>query len=104
MAAMIWCPFADAESAETAAATLLDERLVACANLLAPMRSLYRWRDERGEGSETGVLFKTRADLLARAVARLEAIHPYEAPAIAGWRCDAQGAATGGWLAAELES
>lgn len=104
MTALIWCPFADPDSAEAAAAALLDEGLVACANLLPGMRSLYRWRGERGEASETGVLFKTRADLLDRAIARLEAIHPYDAPAISGWRCDAQGAATAGWLAAELEA
>lgn len=102
VAALIWCPFADPESAAAAANVLLDEGLVACANLLPAVRSLYRWRGERGEAIETGVLFKTRADLLARAIARLEAVHPYEAPAIAGWRCDAAGAATGHWLATEL--
>jgi len=102
VAALIWCPFADLESAAAAAGTLLDEGLVACANLLPAMRSLYRWHGERGEASETAVLFKTRADILARAVSRLEEIHPYDAPAIAGWRCDATGAATGEWLAAEM--
>ncbi|WP_338466959.1 divalent-cation tolerance protein CutA [Novosphingobium sp. ZN18A2] len=101
-AALVWCPFADVQSAETAASTLLDEGLIACANIMPPMRSLYRWNGERGEGTETGVLFKTCAHLLERAVARLEAIHPYDAPAITGWRCDAAGAATRGWLAQEL--
>lgn len=102
VAALIWCPFADPESAATAAGVLLDEGLVACANLLPEVRSLYRWRGERGEASETAVLFKTGTGLLARAVARLEEIHPYEAPAIAGWRCDAAGAATSEWLGPEL--
>lgn len=101
-AALIWCPFGDTASAEAAATTLLDEGLVACANLLPQMRSLYRWRGERDMASEVAALFKTRTDLLERAVARLEAIHPYDAPAIAGWRCDAAGAATLDWLANEL--
>lgn len=100
-AALIWCPFSDAESAEAVASALLDERLIACANLLPAVRSLYRWNGERGESAEVGVLMKTRADLLDAAVARLESLHPYDAPAISGWRCDAAGAATLDWLEAD---
>lgn len=100
-AALIWCPFGDMESVEAVAGQLLDERLIACANILPAIRSLYRWNGERGEGSEVAVLFKTRADLLDAAVARLEELHPYDAPAIAGWRCDAAGEATLGWLEAD---
>jgi periplasmic divalent cation tolerance protein len=100
-AALIWCPFGDVESAESAAGQLLEERLIACANILPAVRSLYRWNGERGKGSEVAVLFKTRADLLDAAVARLEALHPYDAPAISGWRVDAAGAATLGWLEAD---
>jgi periplasmic divalent cation tolerance protein len=98
-AALIWCPFADGEAAHAAAEALLDEGLVACANILPPIHSLYSWQGERGEASEVGVLFKTHASLLARAVERLEALHGYEAPAIVGWRADACGAATAEWLA-----
>ncbi|MFN3552827.1 MAG: divalent-cation tolerance protein CutA [Novosphingobium meiothermophilum] len=100
-AALIWCPFGSMESAEAAAGTLLEERLIACANILPAVRSLYRWQGERGEGTEVGVLFKTRADLLDAAVARLEVLHPYDSPAIAGWRCDGAGAATLAWLEAD---
>jgi periplasmic divalent cation tolerance protein len=98
-AALIWCPFASEGEAEAAAETLLDEGLVACANIIPQMRSLYRWKGERGEATECGVLFKTNPALLARAVARLEAIHPYEAPAVVGWRADTCGKATAEWLA-----
>jgi periplasmic divalent cation tolerance protein len=97
-AALIWCPFADEARAEAAANSLLDEGLVACANFIPAMRSLYNWHGERGQAHECGVLFKTHATLLERATARLEAIHPYEAPAIVGWRADCAGSATTAWL------
>jgi periplasmic divalent cation tolerance protein len=97
-AALIWCPFASEDDARAASETLLEEGLIACANILPQVRSLYRWKGERGEGSECAVLFKTNAALLDRAVGRLEAIHPYEAPAIVGWRAEACGAATADWL------
>lgn len=96
--ALIWCPFADEDSAAAFAGQLLDEALIACANLL-PVRSLYIWNGERGEGRECAALFKTRADLLDRAIARLEAIHPYDTPAISGWRCDGTGTSMREWLA-----
>lgn len=96
--ALIWCPFPDPHSARAAAETLLDERLIACANIFPQMRSLYQWQGERGEAEEVGVLLKTGAALLDRAVARLDALHPYDCPAILGWRCDAAGAASRAWL------
>ena len=97
--ALIWCPFADATSAEAAARQLLDEGLVACANLLPGVRSLYVWRGERGEADECAVLFKTDAALLERATTRLAEIHPYDEPSVIGWRADAAAPATAGWLA-----
>jgi periplasmic divalent cation tolerance protein len=98
--ALIWCPFADAASAEAAAHQLLDEGLVACANILPPMRSLFAWNGERGEAVEVGVLLKTDAGLLERATERLAEIHPYDTPAVLGWRADAVPAATADWLGA----
>ena len=98
MSALIWCPFADEEAAAAAARQLLDERLVACANILPPMRSIYAWQGEVHENREVGVLFKTDAALLERATARLAAIHPYDAPAVLGWKADAAAAATAEWL------
>ena len=98
MSALIWCPFADEGSAARVAAQLLDERLIACANILPPMRSLYTWQGERGEASEVGVLFKTDASALDRATARLAEIHPYETPSVLGWRTDTAAKPTAEWL------
>lgn len=100
MSALVWCPFPDEESAAAAATRLLDEELVACANILGSMRSLYQWKGERGDDREVGVLFKTDAALLDRAVTRIAELHPYDTPAVLGWRCDAAAPATAAWLAA----
>ena len=97
-AALIWSPFGDEDSAAAIASQLLDEGLIACANLM-PIRSLYIWNGERGEGRECAALMKTRSDLLGAAIARLEAIHPYDTPAISGWHCDETGPSMRDWLA-----
>ena len=99
VAALIWCPFPDEESAAAAASTLLGEGLIVCANLLPAMRSLYVWQGERNDAREVGALLKTRADRLEAALARLVELHPYETPAAVGWRCDAAAPATLEWLA-----
>lgn len=98
--ALIWCPFPDAATAAATAKALLDERLVACANIMPAMLSLFEWVGERGEATEAGALFKTDAALLERAITRLAEEHPYDEPAILAWRCDASAPATAAWLGA----
>jgi periplasmic divalent cation tolerance protein len=98
-AAMVWTPFPDQSSAETVCRTLLDERLIGCANILPGVRSLFVWESECTEAEEVGVVCKTDASLLDAAIARLAALHPYETPAVIGWRCDAGTPATLAWLA-----
>lgn len=96
--ALIWCPFGSEDEAARIADQMLDERLVACANILPGMRSLYVWQGERGDSRECGALFKTDAALLDKAIARLTEIHPYDTPAVTGWRADAAAPATAAWL------
>jgi len=103
MSALIWCPFPDEDSAAGVATALLDEKLIACANLMGPIRALYEWNGERGDAREIGVLFKTDAALLHTAVARIAELHPYDAPAVLGWPCDAAAPATARWLAGLVE-
>ena len=96
--ALVWCPFPDAESARAAAATLLDERLIACANILGAVESHFVWDGARATGSEVGVLFKTTASRLESVVERLGEIHPYDTPAIMGWLVDESHSRTLHWL------
>lgn len=97
--ALIWCPFESEADAARIAGILLDERLAACANILAPMRALFVWNGRREEARETGVLFKTTGVLLARAVKRLAELHPYDEPAVIGWHASEAPPAARAWLA-----
>ena len=99
MSALIYTVFASREDARSVASALLDEKLVACANVIGRIDALLDWDGERGEGVETAALFKTHAERLDEAVARLEALHPYDTPAVLGWKADATGKATAAWLA-----
>lgn len=97
-AALVWCPFPDAASARLAASQLLGERLIACANILPAVESLFEWDGAIHSADEAAGLFKTTAAQLDRVVERLGELHPYDTPAILGWRCDAAHALTLNWL------
>lgn len=95
---VVWCPFPDGEEARRVAATLLDEGLIACANIVPGLVSLYVWNGERGEANEVGMLAKTSELLGPQAITRLEQLHSYRSPAIIGWKADGLGRATHDWL------
>lgn len=70
------------ESLESIARTLIEERLIACANILPTVRSIYRWEGAVEETPEALAIFKTtggRVDALERRIAEL---HPYDVPEI----------------------
>lgn len=98
-AALIWCPFGDAQSAQDVAAILVEEGLVACANIVPAITSVFRWQGKVTQESEAGVLFKTTDKLLQAAVERLAELHPYETPAVSGWHVDHAPPAVLDWLA-----
>ncbi|MFM7404103.1 MAG: divalent-cation tolerance protein CutA [Erythrobacter sp.] len=103
-AALVWCPFPDVESARAAADVLLDERMIACANILGSIESRFVWQGARSVGSEVGVLFKTTAEHLEDVIERLGELHLYETPAILGWQVDQSHPETLGWLSSSVST
>lgn len=71
-----------AAEAETIAKTLVGERLAACANIVAPVRSVYRWQGAIGDDQEWLLLIKARADAFAALAARAKALHSYQVPEV----------------------
>lgn len=59
---------------------LLNERLAACVNLLAPMESVYRWEGRVEQEIERQVIIKTTRDRLNALWDRVRELHPYEVP------------------------
>ncbi len=99
--ALVWCPFPDTASARAAADVLLGERLIACANMIPALESRFIWNGEPAQNTETGMLCKTTSECLQMVIKRLGELHPYDTPAIIGWRCDAAHPASMAWLTAQ---
>jgi periplasmic divalent cation tolerance protein len=72
----------DTDSAQALATGLVEARLVACANILAPCRSVYRWQGKVEDAEEVPVLLKTTRERYPALEAAIRAQHPYELPEI----------------------
>ena len=70
------------EQATEIARVLVDERLAACANIVSPIRSIYRWKDAVQDETEHMMIIKTRAELFAQLESRVKELHSYEVPEI----------------------
>lgn len=77
---LVTCP--DNEVAGRLAATLVEERLAACVNVVGGIRSVYRWEGKVQEDAEVLLIIKTREALFAPLEARIKALQPYEVPEI----------------------
>ena len=72
----------DRAAAERLADTLIGQRLAACVNILAPCRSVYRWKDAVQHDEEHPMLIKTTLECFPALEAAIRAGHPYELPEI----------------------
>ena len=77
---MIYLTAGSREEAIRIARALVDEKLVACANILGEGAAIYRWQGKVEEATETFVIAKTRKDLADKALARIQELHSYDVP------------------------
>ena len=72
----------DRAAAEKLADALIQKRVAACVNILAPCRSVYRWKGAVQHDEEYPVLIKTTRESYAALEAAIREAHPYELPEI----------------------
>ena len=99
---IVWTTFADEETAARVVRTLVEERLIACGNLLLGVRSIFRWQDGISDEREVVVLMKTRKQDWAAFQSRLHDLHPYDTPECVAVRVAAGAPKYMAWLEAAL--
>ncbi len=100
---LLYTTWPDPEGPAKAARQLLDERLIACANVLGASGSIYRWEGKVEEATEIIALFKTAPERAVAASARIAELHPYAEPCVIALQADADASAPG-FLAWAAES
>ena len=72
----------DREAAKRLGRHLVDERLIACCQVVGPVRSIYRWKGAVEETDEWYCVMKTRPSLYRQVEEAIKGLHPYEVPEI----------------------
>jgi periplasmic divalent cation tolerance protein len=91
----------DRETAVTLANHLVEQRLAACVNILAPCHSVYRWQGKIEQAEEVPLLIKTTVARYAELEQAIRRCHPYELPEIVAVPIQSGLAEYLGWIAAE---
>jgi periplasmic divalent cation tolerance protein len=74
--------FPDAEIARQISRELVGAALVACANIIPSVESIYFWKEKVEESSEVLAIFKMAEARYSAFESRLHALHPYDVPEI----------------------
>lgn len=61
---------------------LLEEGLIACANIIPGVESYFSWEDGINKANETVVIFKTRVKNEDKIIRLVRSIHSYDCPCI----------------------
>jgi periplasmic divalent cation tolerance protein len=70
------------EAAHRLGTRLVEERLAACAQVVGPVSSVYRWNGEVEMAAEWYCHLKTTAARVPALLLRIREMHPYETPEI----------------------
>ena len=81
-AKLIYVTCVNEAEAQEIAATVVQEKLAACANILPGMKSIYWWDGAVQSASESVLILKTAARLSAKLTGRVCELHSYECPCV----------------------
>lgn len=79
---LVMITFGSEEESVTIARALLEDRLIACANLIGGVRSLYHWKGQVCDDPEFLLYCKSQRHLFPRIAEKVKSLHSYEVPEI----------------------
>lgn len=79
---LIYVTTGSEEEARQIAAALVEARLVACANMLPGMKSIYRWQGEIQSDREVVLILKTQTSLVDMVTDKVKELHSYDCPCV----------------------
>ena len=98
----VYATFADVDEALRIGRIVVEERLAACINVLAPCTSIYVWEGAVEQADEAPALLKTTIDRVDALIARVAELHSYDVPAVVALPIDRLATSFGDWLESTL--
>lgn len=81
-AVFVYVTAPSARAAEKIGAAVVEEGLAACANVMGPARSVFRWEGKVERAQEAVLILKTRKSRIAALTRRIKALHSYAVPCV----------------------
>ena len=81
-AIIIFITASSSEEAQKIATALVEEKLVACVNIIPQIKSIYWWEGKVCQDDEVMLISKTKQSLFTTLMDRVKALHSYEVPEI----------------------
>ena len=98
----LYITFPSTESARALVQALLEEQLIACANILPAVESHYRWEGKVVQEIELVAICKTSHEKVEQAIARATELHDYDVPCITVLPVIAANADYAKWVSEQL--
>jgi periplasmic divalent cation tolerance protein len=97
----VYATFGSEEEAQSICRRAVEEGLAACANILGPCHSIYRWQGKVDDASEVAAVLKTGEKTAPRLLSRIAELHSYNVPAAVVWPIADALQGYGDWVKAE---
>lgn len=85
---LVYVTASSADEADKLATLLLEENLIACANILGTSRAIYRWEGQLMKENEVVSIFKTSSKSIKKLLVRISELHSYECPSVVVFSVD----------------
>lgn len=72
----------DQQEAKAISSKLIEDKLIACANIFAPHTSIYKWGGKVEQNDEAAMILKTKASLFDEIQSAVKALHSYDCPCV----------------------
>ncbi len=92
----------DKKEAERIARGLLEAKLIACANIIEGVQSLFWWQGKIDSSKEVLLVLKTKKILFKKVSARVKSLHSYQTPEIIALPIVAGSDDYLGWIASSV--
>lgn len=101
---LVYVTVSSIEEGKTISNALLDKHLIACANLLPKMTSMYRWQGKLETAEEVVLILKTTRNHFSEIEKIVKALHSYEVPCLLQLNVEQVAESYGKWLLGEIKS
>ncbi len=100
---LIYITASNMAEAKSIGRLLLENRLVACINLVDNMQAMYWWEGSIQEGHEVVIIAKTTADRVASVIETVTKAHSYECPCVVSLPISNGNPSFLNWIKAEVQ-